>query len=189
MAPVGVAQDISMRFLIVDDSSTMRRIIINTLNELGHQDVQEAGNGKEGLDGLTSGRVDMIIAVAAEAVARLHQVRRADAIRAGHRRRLQGAAPGNRCPADAPVAACRKRSSIRCASTMIRMRARTTRVRPQWPTSPTGWGTATASAARPMEQNLFEDPVCARVGLNDAWLADLDRRAPGLFQVARQIAA
>ena len=41
-----------MRFLIVDDSSTMRRIIINTLNKLGHQDVQEAGNGKEGL-GLT----------------------------------------------------------------------------------------------------------------------------------------
>jgi hypothetical protein len=26
-----------MRFLIVDDSSTMRRIIINTLNKLGHQ--------------------------------------------------------------------------------------------------------------------------------------------------------
>jgi two-component system chemotaxis response regulator CheY len=50
-----------MRFLIVDDSSTMRRIIINTLNKLGHQDVQEAGNGKEGLDRLTSGPVDMII--------------------------------------------------------------------------------------------------------------------------------
>jgi two-component system chemotaxis response regulator CheY len=61
MAPVGVAQDISMRFLIVDDSSTMRRIIINTLNKLGHQDVQEAGNGKEGLERLTSGSVDMII--------------------------------------------------------------------------------------------------------------------------------
>src|SRR5262245_46642802 len=61
MTPVGVAQDISMRFLIVDDSSTMRRIIINTLNKLGHQDVQEAGNGKEGLDRLTSGPVDMII--------------------------------------------------------------------------------------------------------------------------------
>jgi two-component system, chemotaxis family, chemotaxis protein CheY len=61
VAPVGVAQDISMRFLIVDDSSTMRRIIINTLNKLGHQDVQEAGNGKEGLDRLTAGPVDMII--------------------------------------------------------------------------------------------------------------------------------
>jgi two-component system, chemotaxis family, chemotaxis protein CheY len=50
-----------MRFLVVDDSSTMRRIIINTLNKLGHQDVQEAGNGKEGLDRLTTGPVDMII--------------------------------------------------------------------------------------------------------------------------------
>ena len=41
-----------MRFLIVDDSSTMRRIIINTLNKLGHQEVQEAGNGKDGLERL-----------------------------------------------------------------------------------------------------------------------------------------
>jgi two-component system chemotaxis response regulator CheY len=51
-----------MRFLIVDDSSTMRRIIINTLNKLGHQDVAEAGNGKEGLDRLNAGGpVDVII--------------------------------------------------------------------------------------------------------------------------------
>jgi two-component system chemotaxis response regulator CheY len=50
-----------MRFLIVDDSSTMRRIIIKTLNELGHQDCQEAGNGKEGLERLGSGPVDLII--------------------------------------------------------------------------------------------------------------------------------
>ena len=39
------------------------------------------------------------------------------------------------------------------------------------------------------EANLLEDPICARLGLNDAWLADFDRRAPGLFQVARQIVA
>jgi len=50
-----------MRFLIVDDSSTMRRIIINTLNQLGHQDCQEAGNGKEGLERLDAGPVDLII--------------------------------------------------------------------------------------------------------------------------------
>jgi two-component system chemotaxis response regulator CheY len=55
------AQDINMRFLIVDDSSTMRRIIINTLHKLGHQDVAEAGNGKEGLDRLSAGPVDVII--------------------------------------------------------------------------------------------------------------------------------
>ena len=39
------------------------------------------------------------------------------------------------------------------------------------------------------EANLLEDPICTRLGLNEAWLADLDRRAPGLFQVARQIVA
>lgn len=50
-----------MRFLIVDDSSTMRRIIMNTLSKLGHQDFAEAGNGKEGLDHLHAGSVDMII--------------------------------------------------------------------------------------------------------------------------------
>lgn len=50
-----------MRFLIVDDSSTMRRIIINTLNKLGHQDFVEAANGREGIDRLSTGGVDMII--------------------------------------------------------------------------------------------------------------------------------
>jgi len=52
-----------MRFLIVDDSSTMRRIIMNTLTKLGHQDFTEAGNGKEGLDQLNAGTgpIDVII--------------------------------------------------------------------------------------------------------------------------------
>src|SRR5262249_28703693 len=52
-----------MRFLIVDDSSTMRRIIINTLNKLGHQDFVEASNGREGIDrlGSSNGAIDMII--------------------------------------------------------------------------------------------------------------------------------
>src|SRR5262249_36913213 len=50
-----------MRFLIVDDSSTMRRIIINTLNKLGHQDFVEAANGREGIDRLGAGGIDMII--------------------------------------------------------------------------------------------------------------------------------
>ena len=49
-----------MRFLIVDDSSTMRRIIINTLSRLGHRDVIEAANGREGLDRLAHNQVDMI---------------------------------------------------------------------------------------------------------------------------------
>lgn len=50
-----------MRFLVVDDSSTMRRIIINTLNKLGHQDIIEAGNGREGIDRLAATTVDVII--------------------------------------------------------------------------------------------------------------------------------
>jgi two-component system chemotaxis response regulator CheY len=50
-----------MRFLVVDDSSTMRRIIINTLNKIGHQDVEQAANGKEGLDQLGKGSFDIVI--------------------------------------------------------------------------------------------------------------------------------
>ena len=50
-----------MRILVVDDSSTMRRIIINTLQKLGHQEIVEASNGREGLDRLGAGSVDMII--------------------------------------------------------------------------------------------------------------------------------
>lgn len=50
-----------MRFLVVDDSSTMRRIIINTLNKLGYTECREAGNGKEGLDALTASPVDIVI--------------------------------------------------------------------------------------------------------------------------------
>jgi putative nucleotidyltransferase with HDIG domain len=39
------------------------------------------------------------------------------------------------------------------------------------------------------EANLLEDEICTKAGLSEAMLADLDRRAPGLFQVARQIVA
>ena len=50
-----------MRFLIVDDSSTMRRIIINTLNKLGHTECHEAANGREGIDRLSTTPVDLVI--------------------------------------------------------------------------------------------------------------------------------
>ena len=50
-----------MKILIVDDSSTMRRIIINTLSRIGYSDVMEAENGKVGLDQLAKGGVEMII--------------------------------------------------------------------------------------------------------------------------------
>ncbi len=50
-----------MRFLIVDDSSTMRRIIINTLGRIGYHECLEAANGREGLERLSNGAVDVII--------------------------------------------------------------------------------------------------------------------------------
>lgn len=36
-----------MKILVVDDSSTMRRILKNCLNKLGHADVHEASDGLE----------------------------------------------------------------------------------------------------------------------------------------------
>jgi two-component system chemotaxis response regulator CheY len=52
-----------MRVLVVDDSTTMRRIIINSLNRLGYEQILEATNGREGLERLAdeSGAVDLII--------------------------------------------------------------------------------------------------------------------------------
>jgi two-component system chemotaxis response regulator CheY len=38
-----------MKFLIVDDSSTMRRIIKNSLKNIGFEDILEAANGREAL--------------------------------------------------------------------------------------------------------------------------------------------
>ena len=39
-----------MKFLVVDDSATMRRIVINSLQRIGFNDVVEAGDGREALD-------------------------------------------------------------------------------------------------------------------------------------------
>ena len=39
-----------MRFLVVDDSVTMRRIIVNSLQGIGFTDVVEAGDGRQALD-------------------------------------------------------------------------------------------------------------------------------------------
>ncbi|MEX2281963.1 MAG: response regulator [Gemmatimonadota bacterium] len=39
-----------MRFLVVDDSATMRRIIINSLQRIGYSDYVEAADGEEALE-------------------------------------------------------------------------------------------------------------------------------------------
>lgn len=39
-----------MKFLVVDDSSTMRRIIKNSLKRIGFDDIVEAENGREALE-------------------------------------------------------------------------------------------------------------------------------------------
>jgi two-component system chemotaxis response regulator CheY len=42
------------KFLIVDDSSTMRRIVVNTLKSLGYNDYVEAEDGKVAYEKLTA---------------------------------------------------------------------------------------------------------------------------------------
>ena len=44
----------NLKFLIVDDSQTMRRIVANSLKNLGYEDFVEAGDGKEALLKLAS---------------------------------------------------------------------------------------------------------------------------------------
>lgn len=51
-----------MRLLVVDDSSTMRRIIVNTLQRLGYNDVLEAAHGLEAWSILDrSDNIDILI--------------------------------------------------------------------------------------------------------------------------------
>ncbi|MEI6808230.1 MAG: response regulator [bacterium] len=47
--------------LVVDDSSTMRRIVINTLARCGYTNVTEAGNGVEGLAKCAEKQFDCIL--------------------------------------------------------------------------------------------------------------------------------
>lgn len=49
------------RFLVVDDFSTMRRILRNLLKELGFVNVQEAEDGVEALDKLRAQPFDFVV--------------------------------------------------------------------------------------------------------------------------------
>lgn len=51
----------SHTLITVDDSSTMRRIIKNTLLKIGFSNVLEAGNGIEALEVIAQNKVDLII--------------------------------------------------------------------------------------------------------------------------------
>ncbi len=51
----------NLRFLVVDDFSTMRRIVKNLLNDLGYANVAEADDGQSALPMLKSGGFDFLV--------------------------------------------------------------------------------------------------------------------------------
>jgi two-component system chemotaxis response regulator CheY len=53
--------DKNIKFLVVDDFSTMRRIIRNLLKELGFTNVEEAEDGVVALNKLQSGRFEFVV--------------------------------------------------------------------------------------------------------------------------------
>ena len=50
-----------LKFLVVDDFSTMRRIVKNLLHDLGYMNVTEADDGKTALPVLQQGGIDFLI--------------------------------------------------------------------------------------------------------------------------------
>jgi len=50
-----------MKILVVDDSLTMRKIIVNSLSRLGFKEVVEAENGKKAFESLSKGGADLIL--------------------------------------------------------------------------------------------------------------------------------
>jgi two-component system chemotaxis response regulator CheY len=53
--------DPSLRFLVVDDFSTMRRIVRNLLKELGHTNADEAEDGAVALTKLRNEKFDFVV--------------------------------------------------------------------------------------------------------------------------------
>ncbi len=50
-----------LKILIVDDSPTMRRILVNTVIKSGYSDVKEAEDGKDALAKLMAGEYDLVM--------------------------------------------------------------------------------------------------------------------------------
>lgn len=53
--------DKNLRFLVVDDFATMRRIVRNLLKELGFNNVEEAEDGADALTKLRAGAFDFVV--------------------------------------------------------------------------------------------------------------------------------
>ena len=53
--------DKNLKFLVVDDFSTMRRIVRNLLKELGYANVEEAEDGAQGLQMLKVAKFDFVV--------------------------------------------------------------------------------------------------------------------------------
>jgi len=53
--------DTSIKVLVVDDMSTMRRIVKNVLKEIGFSDMIEAENGQDALNKLKVGDIGLIV--------------------------------------------------------------------------------------------------------------------------------
>ncbi|MEC4672166.1 MAG: chemotaxis response regulator CheY [Nitrospirota bacterium] len=53
--------DFTMKVLVVDDMSTMRRIVKNVLKQIGYTSVQEAPDGQEALKKLKGGGFGLVV--------------------------------------------------------------------------------------------------------------------------------
>jgi len=51
----------NIRFLVVDDFSTMRRIVRNLLKEIGHTNVEEAEDGQIAINKLKAAEFDFVV--------------------------------------------------------------------------------------------------------------------------------
>ena len=78
--------DKNLRFLVVDDFSTMRRIVRNLLKEIGFMNVEEAEDGAVALQRLQSGGIDFVISdwnmPNMDGLTLLQQIRASDALKA-----------------------------------------------------------------------------------------------------------